>query len=93
LIWVKMFSYITNEMAEEKIAKRIDCNLLDISIDDIDTFSFENYRKRIERLKGHTRGKLIIKEYPTTSGSAATFRYLLNELRLKRNFKPEIHLC
>ena len=82
--------FITNEMAEEKIAKRIDCNLLDIPIDDIDTYSLETYRKRIERVKGQTRGKLIIKEYPTTCGSSANFRHLLNELRLKRNFRPEI---
>ena len=82
--------FITNEMAEEKIAKRIDCNLLDIPIDDIDTYSLETYRKRIKRVKGQTRGKLIIKEYPTTCGSSANFRHLLNELRLKRNFRPEI---
>ena len=82
--------FITNEMAEEKIAKRIDCNLLDISIDDIDTYSLETYKKRIERVKGQTRGKLIIKEYPTTCGSVANFRHLLNELRLKRNFRPDI---
>jgi len=82
--------FITNEMEEEKLAKRIDCNLLDISIDDIDTFSLESYEKRIYRVKGQTRGKLIFKEYPTTVGSVANFRHLLNELRLKRNFKPDI---
>ena len=82
--------FITNEMEEEKLAKRIDCNLLDISIDDIDTYSRETYSKRIERVKGQTRGKLIFKEYPTTVGSVANFRHLLNELRLKRNFKPDI---
>ena len=82
--------FITNEMEEEKLAKRIDCNLLDISIDDMDTYSLETYRKRIERVKGQTRGKLIFKEYPTTTGNVNNFRALLNELRLKRNFRPDI---
>ena len=82
--------YITNEMEEEKLAKRIDCNLLDIPIDDMDTYSLETYRKRIERVKGQTRGKLIFKEYPTTVGNVNNFRALLNELRLKRNFRPDI---
>ena len=82
--------YITNEMEEEKLAKRIDCNLLDIPIDDMDTYSLETYRKRIERVKGQTRGKLIFKEYPTTAGNVNNFRALLNELRLKRNFQPDI---
>jgi len=82
--------YITLEMAEEKIAERIDANLLNIPIDDLHTISKEDYERRFSSLKSKTQGKLIIKEYPTASANAGHFRSLLNELRLKKNFVPEI---
>jgi replicative DNA helicase len=82
--------YITLEMAEEKIAERIDANLLNITIDDLHTVSKDDYDRRFSVLKNKTQGKLIIKEYPTASANASHFRSLLNELRLKKNFVPEI---
>lgn len=82
--------YITLEMAEERIAERIDANLLDLTIDDLRDIPKDVYIKKIDRVKGRTNGKLIIKEYPTASAGSAHFRHLLNELKLKRNFKPDI---
>ena len=82
--------YITLEMAEEKIAERIDANLLNITVDDLHVISKEDYERRFNALKSKTQGKLIIKEYPTASANAGHFRALLNELRLKKNFVPEI---
>lgn len=82
--------YITLEMAEERIAERIDANLLNVSLDDLKTISKEKYNSRMAAVKARCKGKLIIKEYPTASASASNFRYLINELRLKRNFVPDI---
>lgn len=82
--------YITLEMAEEKIAERIDANLLNTHLDDLQALPKDLYDKKIERLREKTKGKLIIKEYPTASASAINFRSLLNELNLKRSFRPEI---
>jgi len=82
--------YITMEMAEEKIAERIDANLLDLTLDELETIPKDVYVKRINRVKGKTTGKLIIKEYPTASAGSAHFRHLVNELRLKKNFHPDI---
>ena len=82
--------YITLEMAEEKIAERIDANLLNVKVDELEKLSKEDYDKKVARVKKKTTGKLIIKEYPTASASATHFRTLLNELHLKRNFKPDI---
>jgi replicative DNA helicase len=82
--------YITMEMAEEKIAERIDANLLNVDIKDLENLPKDIYDKKVERIKTSTRGKLIIKEYPTASASVIHFRNLLNELNLKRNFKPDI---
>jgi replicative DNA helicase len=82
--------YITMEMAEEKIAERIDANLLNISINDLHVIPKEDYTKRFSALQSKTQGKLIIKEYPTASASALHFRSLLNELQLKKNFRPKI---
>jgi len=82
--------YITMEMAEEKIAERIDANLLDVTLDELAVLTKDAYNKKIERFKNKTTGKLIIKEYPTASAGSANFRHLINELRLKRNFKPDI---
>lgn len=82
--------YITAEMAEEKIAERIDANLLNVSLDDLPNIPKDMYNKRMDRLKKMTGGKLIIKEYPTATASAAHFKTLLNELMLKKNFRPDI---
>ena len=82
--------YITMEMAEEKIAERIDANLLNVTLDDLIELPKEAYDKRVAKVKNKTTGKLIIKEYPTASASAIHFRTLLNELNLKRNFVPDI---
>jgi hypothetical protein len=82
--------YITMEMAEEKIAERIDANLLNEPMDMLAMLPKEAYDKKIERIKNKTLGKLIIKEYPTASAGAAHFRHLLGELKLKRNFVPDI---
>jgi replicative DNA helicase len=82
--------YITLEMAEEKIAERIDANLLNVRVDELESLSKEQYDKKVNRVKSKTTGKLIIKEYPTASASTTHFRTLLNELNLKRNFKPDI---
>ena len=82
--------YITMEMAEEKIAERIDANLLNIKLDDLHLISKEDYEKRFQGVKSKTQGKLIIKEYPTASASSMHFRSLLNELQLKKSFRPKI---
>ena len=82
--------YITLEMAEEKIAERIDANLLNVSLDELGLLPRDSYDKKMERLLSNTKGKLIIKEYPTASAGAGHMRHLLNELKVKRNFKPRI---
>jgi replicative DNA helicase len=82
--------YITLEMAEERIAERIDANLLDIDLDALQLVSKQNYKEKIDKLKSKITGKLIIKEYPTACAGSANFRHLLNELRIKKNFKPDI---
>lgn len=82
--------YITMEMAEEEISKRIDANLLDIPMDDLKDLKKEEYERRINKLRESTKGKLIVKEYPTASASAGNFRHLLNELKLKKKFSPQI---
>ena len=82
--------YITMEMAEEKIAERIDANLLNVSLEELIDLPKQMYDKKIDRVKGKTSGKLIVKEYPTASAHVGHFRHLLNELRLKRQFMPDI---
>jgi len=82
--------YITMEMAEEKIAERIDANLLNVTVDDLINLPKDLYDKKIEKLRAKTVGKLIIKEYPTASASVTHFRTLLNELNLKKSFVPDI---
>jgi len=82
--------YITLEMAEERIAERIDANLMDVTMDDLKTLSKDMYEKRMLRIKGNVKGKLIIKEYPTAAANPSHFRALLNDLKLKRNFVPDI---
>ena len=82
--------YITLEMAEEKIAERIDANLLDVTIDELSLLTKESYDKKMNRLKEKTKGKLIIKEYPTASAGSGNFRHLLNELKMKKDFIPDV---
>jgi len=82
--------YITLEMAEERIAERIDANLLNIDLNELRTISKTDYDKKFQILRNKANGKLIIKEYPTASASALHFRALLNELALKKSFSPEI---
>jgi archaellum biogenesis ATPase FlaH len=90
MMYGKNVLYITMEMAEERIAERIDSNLLDVSLDDLSTMSLETYQRKIGRLKDKTPGKLIIKEYPTGSANAGHFRYLLNDMKMKLDFVPDI---
>lgn len=82
--------YITMEMAEEKIAQRIDANLMNVTLDELETLPKPIYDKKLDKVKGKTSGKLIIKEYPTACAGSGHFRYLLNELKLKRAFVPDI---
>jgi replicative DNA helicase len=82
--------YITLEMAEEKIAERIDANLLNVTLDDLIELPKDMYDKKVARVREKCTGKLIIKEYPTASASVTHFRTLLNELNLKRSFIPDI---
>jgi replicative DNA helicase len=82
--------YITMEMAEEKIAERIDANILDVTLEELSHMPKNVYEKKLERIKGKTTGKLIVKEYPTGSAHAGHFRHMLNELRMKKNFIPDI---
>ena len=82
--------YITMEMAEEKIAERIDANLLNVTVDDLVKLPKQAYEAKIERVRGKTSGKLIIKEYPTACAGSGHFRHLLNELKLKKSFVPDI---
>ena len=82
--------YITLEMAEERIAERIDANLFDISMDDIRDMPKQLYDTKVDKLNAKTKGQLIIKEYPTASAHSGHFRALMNELSLKKSFKPDV---
>ena len=89
----KSVLYITLEMAEERIAERIDANLLNVSLDDLMKLPKDMYEQKIGKLKSkRSIGKLIIKEYPTASAHAGNFRALMDELNLKLSFKPDILL-
>ena len=82
--------YITLEMAEERIAERIDANLMNVTLDALKELPKEVYTKKIDKLKNKIKGKLIIKEYPTATASVNNFRALMNELKIKRGFIPDI---
>ena len=82
--------YITLEMAEERIAERIDANLFNVDIKSIIELPKPMYDTKVEKITKKTHGQLIIKEYPTASAHAGHFRALLNELHLKKNFTPDI---
>lgn len=90
LLQGKNVLYITLEMAEEKIAERIDANLLNVNIQDIASLPKVMFDGKINNLAKKTEGRLIIKEYPTASAHSGHFRALLNELALKKSFKPDI---
>lgn len=82
--------YITMEMSEERIAERIDANLLNVAIDQLENLSKDMFRDRVADIARRTQGKLIIKEYPTGQANTSHFRALLNELKLKKSFIPDI---
>ena len=82
--------YITAEMAEEKIAERIDSNLLNVNIKDLSELPKQMFEKKIDSVAKKTQGSLVIKEYPTASAHSGHFKSLLNELKLKKNFTPDI---
>ena len=82
--------YITLEMAEERIAERIDANLMNVTIDDLHTLPRKMFESYLTRINKKTNGKLIVKEYPTASAHVGNFRSLIKELALKRSFKPDI---
>ena len=82
--------YITCEMAEERIAERIDANLMDITMDELKELPEMVYAKKISKIQNKNNGKLIVKEYPTATASTSHFRHLLDELNIKKNFKPDI---
>ena len=82
--------YITMEMAEERIAERIDANLMNITMDDLHTLPKKMFETQLSKIQKKTNGKLIIKEYPTASAHVGHFRSLIKELALKRSFRPDI---
>ena len=90
LLQGKNVLYITLEMAEEKIAERIDANLLNVNIQDITELPKAMFETKVNNLAKKTQGTLIIKEYPTASAHAGHFKSLLNELALKKSFRPDI---
>ena len=90
LLQNKNVLYITCEMAEEKIAERIDANLLNVNIQDITELPKQTFEKKVTNLAQKTQGTLIIKEYPTATAHSGHFKSLLNELALKKSFRPDI---
>ena len=90
LVQGKNVLYITMEMAEERIAERIDANLLNIPLDQLQNITKDMLTSKVDEIASRTNGKLIIKEYPTGSAHTGHFRALLNELKLKKNFVPDM---
>ena len=90
LVEGKNVLYVTMEMAEERIAERIDANLLDVTLEDLSILPKESYNKKMDRLKEKTVGKLIVKEYPTATANSNHLRHLIQELTTKKNFKPDV---
>ncbi len=88
----KSVLYITMEMAEERIAERIDANILKVPVNDIEKLTKDEYLSKFKRRMDNVKGKLVIKEYPTMGASAATFKSLLKELQIKKKFKPDVIL-
>jgi archaellum biogenesis ATPase FlaH len=90
LLYGKNVLYITMELAEEEVSRRIDANILDFTLDELMELPKDVYEKKLNRIKGKTTGKLIVKEYPTGSAHVGHFRHMLNELRMKKNFVPDV---
>lgn len=90
LMMGKNVLYITMEMAEERIAERIDANLLELTMDSLKMVEKRVFNSRIDKVRGKTQGKLIVKEYPTASAHSGHFRALIEELKMKRTFIPDI---
>ena len=90
LLQHKNVLYITLEMAEERIAERIDANMMSVSMEDLHDLPELMYKDRIKRISEKTNGQLVIKEYPTASAHVGHFRALTKELALKKSFKPDI---
>jgi replicative DNA helicase len=90
LLQQKNVLYISMEMGEEQIGERIDANLMDIDLGTLQNIPWETFEKKFNKVKENTKGKLIIKEYPQNSASAATFRSLIEELKIKKNFVPDV---
>ena len=82
--------YITLEMSEEKIAERIDANLLNVTMDELKILEKIDFTLRVDRVKEKTKGKLVIKEFPTATAPVGHFRSLLDELKMKKDFKPDV---
>ena len=90
LLQNKNVLYITMEMAEERIAERIDANLLNVGMSDLEELPYQMYETKINKLQSKTTGQLIIKEYPTATAHTGHFKNLISELALKKSFKPDI---
>jgi len=90
LMMNKNVLYITLEMAEERIAERIDANIMNVPMKEIPDMSKKQFDKKVDKLKNKTKGKLIIKEYPTAAAHVGHFRHLLQELDIKKDFTPDI---
>ena len=90
LLQGKNVLYITLEMAEERIAERIDANLLNVGMSDLEELPYQMYETKINKLQSKTTGQLIIKEYPTATAHTGHFKNLMSELALKKSFKPDI---
>jgi replicative DNA helicase len=90
LVMGKDVLYITLEISEEEITKRIDANVLNVSFDDLMALPKDLYLKKVKNLRNKTQGELIVKEYPGTSANVLHFKALLNELKLKKNFIPDV---
>ena len=90
LLQGKNVLYITMEMAEERIAERIDANLLNVGMSDLEELPYQMYETKINKLQSKTTGQLIIKEYPTATAHTGHFKNLMSELALKKSFKPDI---
>ena len=82
--------YITLEMSEEKIGERIDCNLMDVTLDELKKLSKKDFSSRMTTMVDSVKGNLVIKEYPTSGGNVGHFQALLSELKMKKNFVPDI---
>src|ERR1019366_4982298 len=90
LILGKNVLYITLEMAAERIAERIDANLLDVELDNLINMPKEVYLKKFNAIKAKTPGRLVVKEYPTAQAGSSHFRHLVHELNIKKDFRPDI---